>query len=315
MFMNGAALGRHIGPERRKRPLEAGRAVGDQELRRAQAASDQVVQHRSPCRLALAGHVLDRQQDLLPVHPERRARPAATGWSPRGRAGPARPCRPGSAARCRCRPDRACSRPPNPCAPCPGPAHHVLADRAAKQRAQRALDPPGIGAGQVSTDDQSLDLPRHPGIAGQYILGCRRPAPPSGRAARSSRSGRSCRKAAVRACRDGSPSACPAPFVTASPQRRRQLLLQQLVDKPADPIPDARLGRVKQASPANRVSAVSLVVLLCFMAWSPPACQPRTGSLQRTGDDSTRRFHHLRGGTLGSPWGDSPSFFPPSSII
>jgi hypothetical protein len=34
------------------------------------------------------------------------------------------------------------------------------------------------------------------------------------------------------------------------------------------------------------------------MAWSPPALERRSGSLQRTGDYATSRFHHLRDGTL-----------------
>jgi hypothetical protein len=29
------------------------------------------------------------------------------------------------------------------------------------------------------------------------------------------------------------------------------------------------------------------------MAWSPPALERRSGSLQRTGDYAARRFHHL----------------------
>jgi len=34
------------------------------------------------------------------------------------------------------------------------------------------------------------------------------------------------------------------------------------------------------------------------MAWSPPALKRRHGSLQRTGDYATTRFHHLRDATL-----------------
>jgi len=35
------------------------------------------------------------------------------------------------------------------------------------------------------------------------------------------------------------------------------------------------------------------------MAWSPPALKRRHGSLQRTGDYATTRFHHLRDTTSG----------------
>src|SRR4051794_38750118 len=53
-----------------------------------------------------------------------------------------------------------------------------------------------------------------------------------------------------------------------------------------------------QASPANNPVPSATVVLSCAMAWSPPACQRRTGSLQRTGDYATTRFHHPRDGTV-----------------
>lgn len=46
-------------------------------------------------------------------------------------------------------------------------ANHVLAHRAAEQGRQRTLDPTRVGAGQVGTRDQRLDLAGHPGVAGQ----------------------------------------------------------------------------------------------------------------------------------------------------
>src|SRR4051794_40428745 len=52
-----------------------------------------------------------------------------------------------------------------------------------------------------------------------------------------------------------------------------------------------------QACPANSPVPSATVVLSCAMAWSPPARQRRTGSLQRTGDYATTRFHHPRDGT------------------
>jgi len=34
------------------------------------------------------------------------------------------------------------------------------------------------------------------------------------------------------------------------------------------------------------------------MAWSPPACQRRNGSLLQAGDYATNHFHHIHDGTL-----------------
>ncbi len=67
VLVDGAALGGHVGPQRRKRPFQPGRTIGDQELRRAQPTSDEVIEDAAPRRLAFAAHVLDRQQHLLPV--------------------------------------------------------------------------------------------------------------------------------------------------------------------------------------------------------------------------------------------------------
>src|SRR5512132_1681368 len=58
VLVDGAALGRHLGPQRRQRLLEAGSAVDDQEFGRLQPAGDQVVEERPPSGLALAAHVL-----------------------------------------------------------------------------------------------------------------------------------------------------------------------------------------------------------------------------------------------------------------
>ena len=52
--VNRAALSRHVGPQRRQRPLQPGAAVGDQELRRTQAVGNEAVQDAAPRRLALA---------------------------------------------------------------------------------------------------------------------------------------------------------------------------------------------------------------------------------------------------------------------
>jgi hypothetical protein len=60
LLMHGAALDRNIGPQRRQRLLQAGRAVDDDEFRRLQAAFDQIVEQRPPGRLSLAAHLLCR---------------------------------------------------------------------------------------------------------------------------------------------------------------------------------------------------------------------------------------------------------------
>jgi len=55
---------------------------------------------------------------------------------------------------------------------------------------------------------------------------------------------------------------------------------------------------LSQLAPAEREELAAFLVLSCSMAWSPPACQRRIGSLQRAGDYAATRFHHLRDGTL-----------------
>src|SRR4051794_8242769 len=65
--VNRAALCGHVGPERGERLLEPRRAVDDHELGCPQATGYEIVQDRPPGRLALAAHVFDRQQHLLPI--------------------------------------------------------------------------------------------------------------------------------------------------------------------------------------------------------------------------------------------------------
>jgi hypothetical protein len=63
-----AALGRHVRPQGgHQRFLQPGRAVDDEQLGRPQPARGQIVEQRPPRRLALAAHVLDRQQHLLAI--------------------------------------------------------------------------------------------------------------------------------------------------------------------------------------------------------------------------------------------------------
>jgi hypothetical protein len=67
MLMHGAALGRQLRPKGGKRAFEAGAAIDQQEFWRSQATRDQIVEHGTPGGFALAAHVPDRQQHLLPV--------------------------------------------------------------------------------------------------------------------------------------------------------------------------------------------------------------------------------------------------------
>ena len=67
VLVDGAALRGDVGPQRRECPLEASRAVGDQERGGTQPARDEIVKDLPPRRLALAAHVLHGQQDFLPV--------------------------------------------------------------------------------------------------------------------------------------------------------------------------------------------------------------------------------------------------------
>ena len=52
MLVHGAALDSHVGPQRRHRLFEARRAVDDDQLRRSQSAPDEIVEQRTPGRLA-----------------------------------------------------------------------------------------------------------------------------------------------------------------------------------------------------------------------------------------------------------------------
>ena len=51
----------------------------------------------------------------------------------------------------------------------PGPADHILADRAPEQPEQRPLDPPRVGPGEVDRGDQGLGPLRQPLIAAQRL--------------------------------------------------------------------------------------------------------------------------------------------------
>src|SRR5919202_349834 len=164
VLVNRAALERNIGPQRRKCFLQAGGPIHDDELGCLQATGREIVEQRAPSRLALPAHVLDREQDLLPVtadakdHQERDRGGLAVEPDAHDRAveNEADNVLPGQ-------------RTPAPRLPvglhlAPDPADHVLADRAAKQRRKRTTNPPCVGAGQIGPGDQRL------GAAGQALV-------------------------------------------------------------------------------------------------------------------------------------------------
>ena len=70
--VHGAALRGHVGPQRGQGPFQPGPAVDNEELGRAQATGDQVVEDAAPRGFAFPSHVAHRQEQLLSVaaHPE-----------------------------------------------------------------------------------------------------------------------------------------------------------------------------------------------------------------------------------------------------
>ena len=167
VLVDRAPLGRHLGPQRGQRPLEPGRAVDDEELGRAQAARDEVVEQGPPGGLALAAHALDGEQHLLPVaadaehHQQGEAGGLAVEAHPDHR--PVEDQADDVLAR---------EVAPVPGLPvglqlAPGAADDVLADRAPEQRGQGTPHPPRVGTGQVGAGDQGLDLAGHASVARQ----------------------------------------------------------------------------------------------------------------------------------------------------
>ena len=93
VLVDRAALDRRIRPQLGQCSLEAGSAIDDDERRRLQAPGIEIVEERPPSGLALAAHIPDRQQDLLPVptHTDRPRAPRSRWLS--GRAASSPPCR------------------------------------------------------------------------------------------------------------------------------------------------------------------------------------------------------------------------------
>ena len=67
MLVHGAA-GAGTSGHSAARLFQPGRAVDNEELGRAQAAGDQVVEDAAPCGLAVSAHVAHGQEQLLPIY-------------------------------------------------------------------------------------------------------------------------------------------------------------------------------------------------------------------------------------------------------
>src|SRR3954451_23189632 len=259
--VDDAALSGHIGPERGERLLQAGRPIDDHELRCLQASGHEIVQDRPPGRLALAAHVFDRQQHLLPIlahaeHDQQRDRGRlAVEPHPHHRAvedeaddrlgrqvasGPGVPIR--------------LHLPPHP-------ADHVLADRPTKERGKGPPDPARVGAGQVSPGDQRLGSARQalvgrergvaPFLGPAFRRGKPGPRHPNRHGAERSHQGplpmavamarhRGARRFGAGLCLRG-----PASRVTLAAKRRLQLGFEQFLDEGADAGAHPSLQRIK----------------------------------------------------------------------
>ena len=122
MLVHGAALDSHgVGPQRRHRLFEARRAVDDDQLRRSQSAPDEIVEQRTPGRLAFPPMLLIASSIFWPsartpsatsneievapsVEPDTRDQPRRRGSAARSalrraNAHSRRPSRPSSCAR------------------------------------------------------------------------------------------------------------------------------------------------------------------------------------------------------------------------
>jgi hypothetical protein len=130
----------------------------------------------------------------------------------------------------------------------PGPADHVLADRAAEQRSQRPPHPPRIGARKVGGGDQRLGTP------GQPLVGWDRAVAPLRRPA-----GRPDETGARHRHRDGSeradqltltmavtmPVRVAVPSIAATLQARFQFGLRHFLDEASNALANGPFQRVE----------------------------------------------------------------------
>jgi hypothetical protein len=163
------------------------------------------------------------------------------------------------------------------------PADHVLA-HAPRNSAASALHTPRVGAGEVGAGDQRLDLRvsrRSAAAAALRHFPLGRPGSQPG-----PRHGDLHRPEGAGQRRVPMPVPMPRPsaaLVAPAPQRRVELLLDQLSMKAADPLRSpASIGRTR---PPRRTAPLGRpLVLSSSMAWSPPALERRSWLVEQAGD-------------------------------
>ena len=248
VLVDRTALDRHVVPQRCDRLIQAGRAINDQQFGRCQAPGHQVIQESAPGCLAFATHVAQGEQHLLAVaanaqrHQHREAGRLPVEANPDDRAveDQADDVVSGKIALL-------------PSLPVglhlvPGPAHHVLANGTAEQRAECPAHPPGVGAGKIGAGDQRLGSPGEPLVGRKRLvtplqrLGVRlnQPRPRHRHRDRPKGADQLPFSMAVAMTASGA-----APIVAAALQNRRQLGLEQLLDEPANAATNRRLQRIK----------------------------------------------------------------------
>ena len=156
VLVDRTALNRHAVPHGGNRLFEPGCAIDDEELGATQSALDEIVEDGAPSLSALATHALDREYYLLAVlayaddDQERdgsrfavkpHAHHGAVENEPHDRLFGQRAGVP---------------RIPIALHLAPGPAHGILADRAAKQGTERTAHPARVGASQIGARNQRV---------------------------------------------------------------------------------------------------------------------------------------------------------------
>src|SRR6266540_1070420 len=144
-------------------------AIHDQELRAAQATTDEIIENTAPGFAALPTHALDRQQYFLAIRAhadddqqrdcgrlavEPHVHHRAVENEPHNRFGGQRASIPGVPIGFHLAPD---------------PAHRILAHGAAEQRLQGAAHPARVGAGQVGAGNQRIGRQRAALVGPQHL--------------------------------------------------------------------------------------------------------------------------------------------------
>jgi hypothetical protein len=235
LLVHGAALDRHVVPQAGERRFEPLAAVDNHQLRLGEATRHQIVEGGAPGGFSLAAHVLDREHHLLPVTADAErdqqgnGRGLAIETHPHDRAveDQADDVLAGEITLLPSHPGRARS--------VPGAADDVLADVALEQLGQCPADAARVHPGEIGLGDQGF------GAVAEPLVGRQQRAVPFPLARLVSQPGPGHRER--QRTEGGDQLAWPVPvattvraraaFVASPPQRRFQLLLQQLLDEPA----------------------------------------------------------------------------------